>query len=220
MTETLLAAGHRRIMLLTECRPDGATYYARRIKGFKDALTASGIPFDSSLIHAVPVDYGNYLPSATGLVSDLVIPPLKAGRSDGHATAMFVLSDFLALATVKSLGDSGIRVPDDLSVASFGGWSMTRYLPVTLQSWVQPIADLFQATLVAVSLILAGKPFSEPILLNDTRPDDTHGNAKAVSATQFLVPGYMRKGQSVRTIPSDTPTVPAAEPSPAPTQPS
>ena len=88
-----------------------------------------------------------------------------------------------------------------ISVASFGGWNITNFLPTSVQTWVQPAEDLAQTSLIAATLLLKGQTFSGTITLNGTHPDGTHGVASAVSPTLFIVPGYLRAGQSIRSLP-------------------
>jgi LacI family transcriptional regulator len=248
ITESLIGAGHESIMVLTERKPDGSAYYHDRIEGFKDALAAHGMGFDASALMALPIDYGDYIDSAMATIRAHVIPALTGSRH--RPSAILALSDYLAFALAKVLADEGIRVPDDISLASFGGWSITELMPTSIQSWVQPAPDIIETTAQAVSYLLEGRAFAGTIPLTASRrsvgagevggvgargtggtigaaasasasasasADETSGTgqtgetsgigqvsrpaeARAISPTCFMVPGYLRPGQSVRRL--------------------
>ena len=103
VTESLIAAGHRDIMVLTERRNDGLPYYQHRIDGFRDALVAHGIPFRPSSVYSVSVDYSDYFHSSRQEIMRCIIPLLTAHHGASRPTALLVLSDFLAFTTVKAL---------------------------------------------------------------------------------------------------------------------
>ncbi|MCH4190586.1 MAG: LacI family transcriptional regulator [Bifidobacterium tibiigranuli] len=253
-TESLIAAGHESIMMITECRPDGGIYYRERIHGFKDALAAHGIDFDPASVIALHIDYSDFFASAMAAISAHVIPKLASLRR--KPSAIFAASDFLAFVVAKVLANEGIRVPDDISLASFGGWTITDLMPTSIQSWVQPESDIIQTAIHATACLLSGKPFTGTIPLTSPRPgfagaanktaggtgspeqssaetsdnsgapglsgagafpgsdgyagnsgspsptvQDTHqAEAQAISPTRFMVPGYLRPGQSVRRL--------------------
>ncbi len=60
-------------------------------------------------------------------------------------------NDFAAAELLKLLQDRGIKVPDDLAVVGFDGYSFCKYTPVTLATVVQPIYD---EAAIAVNLLL------------------------------------------------------------------
>ena len=58
--------------------------------------------------------------------------------SERRPTAVFCCSDDMALAFVRRLADSGIKVPDDVSVVGFDGSSVGAYTVPSLSSVRQP----------------------------------------------------------------------------------
>lgn len=167
ITESLIGAGHESIMVLTERRPDGSAYYPDRIEGVKDARAAHGLGSDSAALIALPINYGDYIDSSMSTIRAHVIPALTSSRH--RPSAIFALSDYLAFALAKVLADEGIRVPGDISLASFGGWSITALMPVSIQSWVQPAPDIIQTAAQATSYLLEGRAFAGTIPLTDAR---------------------------------------------------
>jgi DNA-binding LacI/PurR family transcriptional regulator len=103
--EHLIALGHRRIAYLGLEMEFGFSHF--RYLGYRKALEGAGAPCDATLIH-----HG---------VAEEDIPALMAGllAAAQRPTAVFASADYLALGVVKAARGAGMRVPDDLSVATF-----------------------------------------------------------------------------------------------------
>jgi LacI family transcriptional regulator len=103
-TGMLVDRGHRRIAFVntTTAAParDG------RLKGYRAALEAAGIPFDPDLVlDAIPNQEGGY-----GCVPDI----LRQG-----ATAVFCHNDRVAMGLYDGLRQHGLAIPDDIAVVGF-----------------------------------------------------------------------------------------------------
>ena len=57
-------------------------------------------------------------------------------------TAVFTLSDTMAIAAMKALNDHGRKVPDDCSVIAIDGLSISEYTIPTLTTMVQPSEEM------------------------------------------------------------------------------
>ncbi len=99
--EHLISLGHRRIGFLA--------LNDERIDGYKRALALHGIAFDAALMR--PLD-GEKVP-ASGYASTL---DLIEAQPD--ITALFTSSDEAAIAAMAALHDRGLRVPEDVAIAS------------------------------------------------------------------------------------------------------
>ena len=165
ITDSLVAAGHTRIEVLTD---DGKIKpnYSTRVIGYRESLERHGISFDPSLVHAIPIDFSRYFPSSEEQLKKRILPVLQPQSILIHdpPTAVFVLSDFLAFTLMRVLWKAGIIVPRQLSVASFGGWPVTQYTPVSIQTWVQPLNDIIATTLKAMSCLLSNELFPRTLL--------------------------------------------------------
>jgi LacI family transcriptional regulator len=106
MTEHLLELGHRRIALVID-ETDWTTGNDRS-HGFREALTASGIPWDDSLLVHAGWDAAMARTAAVDLLA----------RRD-HPTAIFAVNNLLAEGVWRAASDLGLRIPDDLSLVSF-----------------------------------------------------------------------------------------------------
>ncbi len=99
--EHLIGLGHRRIGFLTLAD--------ERIDGYKRALGMHNIPFDSKLLR--PLNGGEILSSAYEQTVDLL-------TVNPRMTALFAANDEAAVAAMAALHDHGLRVPDDIAIAS------------------------------------------------------------------------------------------------------
>lgn len=57
-------------------------------------------------------------------------------------TAVFAMSDVMAIGIIKALADKGLRVPEDVSVVGFDGIPLSRYTLPTLTTVEQPAHEL------------------------------------------------------------------------------
>jgi LacI family transcriptional regulator len=106
VTEHLIALGHRRIALLID-EMDWTTGRERHA-GYEEACRAAGLPVEQSLVVAARWDVG----AARAAAADLL-------RRADPPTAIFAANNLLAEAVWRAAADLGVRLPDDLSLASF-----------------------------------------------------------------------------------------------------
>src|SRR4029078_13021841 len=57
-------------------------------------------------------------------------------------TAIFAANDSMAIGALSALRESGVRVPEDMSVAGFDDIPLSRYMDPPLSSVKVPIAEL------------------------------------------------------------------------------
>jgi sigma-B regulation protein RsbU (phosphoserine phosphatase) len=118
--------GRRRIAYVSGPRENAEA--AERLLGYRDALEAAGIPFDPAL-----VAYG-YFTSPTGYVAMKEIL-LRTRDFDGLVAA----NDYMAIAAMDALREQGMRVSEDVLVASFDDTPIARFAPRSLTSVAQPM---------------------------------------------------------------------------------
>ena len=82
---------------------------------------------------------------------------LLARRAD--FTALFAMSDVIALGAIRALVSAGLRVPEDVSVIGFDGITMSRYCVPVLTTVVQPSEQIsLQSIELLVRQIEHGAP--------------------------------------------------------------
>lgn len=108
----LVGLGHRRLAVLTTVHDEGSgtarPIFAARVDGFRDAARASGA--DVVVICAGDNNRAAGLHAAAGLFS--------RPRRD-RPTAIFAVTDILALGVLDAAAAARVRVPRELSVAGF-----------------------------------------------------------------------------------------------------
>lgn len=115
MTEHLIGLGHRRIGLIVG--PYSQSARARhRLEGYRAALDAAGIAFDSELVLERRPDLLEGFEAMERLMS--------AGP---RPTAVFAASDVLAIGALKAAKSLGLSVPQDVSLAGFDDMDMVSY---------------------------------------------------------------------------------------------
>ena len=125
--EVLLQLGHRRIAALIPSRDDRSISQLR-CNGYLAALA---------------------MEDAYATVSRLV----QTGKD---FTALFTISDTMAMAALKALTDHGRQVPRDCSVIAIDGLSMSEYLVPTLTTMVQPAEEMGRQAVAILLDMLSG----------------------------------------------------------------
>ena len=59
-----------------------------------------------------------------------------------HPTAVFAMSDILAIGSIRAIHNHGLRVPDDIAVAGFDGIEYSAASVPSLTTMVQPSYDM------------------------------------------------------------------------------
>ncbi len=112
----LMSKGHRKIGVLGGNQSFSQISY-RRLQGCQRAFECRGLTFDASRC----------------------VEPSRYSMSDGYGatqrllkrcpelTAIFAMSDVMAIGAIRALRDLGKRVPEDISVVGYDGLSIARY---------------------------------------------------------------------------------------------
>lgn len=138
VVEYLIGLGHRKIAILTEGNDEPSVVRLRH-EGYIEALKANGIEPDDKLIRYV----------------DRRIYTMKNGyeatkaliESGAKFTALFCISDVLAVGALRAFADAGIKVPDDVSVVGFDGQAMAEFSVPRLTTLKQPLDDISEETI-------------------------------------------------------------------------
>lgn len=112
----LLGIGHRRIALVGGPRDNASS--RDREQGFREELAAAGVALPRALFTHGPVDPATGHAAMRGFLAHRDVP-----------TAVFCITDWIALGALDAAHGAGLRVPADLHVAGyndslFAGWSM------------------------------------------------------------------------------------------------
>ena len=139
-TQHLLGLGHQKIGLLSfdSSDPGGAGTTNARRRGFEEALASSGLTADPRWIVVAEGSRmaGGYR-AAEYLLSQPQLP-----------TALFAMSDELAIGALQAIRRAGMSVPGHLSIVGFDDHEMAEFSDLTTVA--QPITQ--QAQLAAAQL--------------------------------------------------------------------
>lgn len=116
MTEYLCAKGHRVIGLIGD-KPAQSRPSQQRLDGCRDALRRRGLPFDFDKQYAF---------AAFSMEDGYRAAEYLLAHCPG-LTAVFAMSDLMAVGAIRALQDHGLRVPQDIAVAGYDGIPLGRY---------------------------------------------------------------------------------------------
>jgi len=116
MTRALLAQGYENISFLSESGDDWTRGAARR-KGFRDAMVEAGLSPDRLF------DYGR---PPLSIKDGAAALPLLLERFP-ETDCIFCVSDAPAFGVQSALKARGISVPDEMGVAGFGNFEVSRF---------------------------------------------------------------------------------------------
>jgi len=145
MVAALVELGHRRIAFLAG---PAALYVARdRLAGYRRGLAEAGIALDERLVVTTTFDREG---GARGVDALLAAP--------APCTAICCANDLLALGALERLGELGIAVPRDVSVAGFDDIPMAAMTTPGLSTVRLPLRDMGRRGFEYAARLLAGTP--------------------------------------------------------------
>jgi LacI family transcriptional regulator len=148
----LIGLGHRSIACITNA-PLAYTASAERLAGYRAALEAADLPYDSDLIGEGAFD----APSGNQAMQAVL------GRC--QPTAVFAASDVVALGAIAALRAAGISVPDQVSVVGFDDIPVAAFIDPPLTTVRLPAHELGLAAGRALLDRIAGRPVEPRTLL-------------------------------------------------------
>ena len=128
----LIRMGHRKISCLAF--PLESQHYAQRLEGCRQAFAEAGIG-----------DCEKYLVHGIRGMDDAWRAVLRLLSRRDRPTAFFAFVDFIALGVYGAVGQAGLRVPEDVSVAGFDDIPMSRHLLPPLSTYLHPVERIAEA---------------------------------------------------------------------------
>ena len=139
MVEYLIKKGHSRIAFLGASETD--TSIGRlRLDGYLDALRENGIKPDSKLIWHSGEDSDTY-----SMQNGYEVMRSKIKKKNDF-TAVYAISDTMAIGALKALREAGLCVPEDISVVGYDGIDMGTFCVPTLTTISQPFEEMAKVT--------------------------------------------------------------------------
>lgn len=133
-TRHLISQGYKRVMHISG--PAHLKNFSDRIKGYTDAMAASGITADSSMIYHgnVSIESGK-----EGMYHFLSLPE--------PPDAVFAAEDFTALGVIKVLKERNIRIPEDFGVVGFANELFGEHISPSLSTIGQQTIQMGKSAL-------------------------------------------------------------------------
>ncbi|MBN2411694.1 GntR family transcriptional regulator [candidate division KSB1 bacterium] len=148
LTKYLVNKGHKRIAVIL------STLFSterQRFDGYKQALSDSNIPFDPSIVVA---DQGPFL-------ENFYIKYVKKLLDDNNITAVFAGHDRIAYLVYTVARQSGLRIPEDISLVGYDDLPSSSSHPVRLTTMHQPIYEMGKQSMKLIMSRINGD-VSEP----------------------------------------------------------
>lgn len=137
VAEYLVELGHRRFAMISG--PEAIYQFQQRVQGFRGALRDNGCHEGLILVEASQSIKAGY---------DAAMQVFDSGK---RVTALFAVSDLLALGALEAARDRGIRVPEQISIVGFDNivFSRLAYVPLTtMDARFRDLGSLAVSTLV------------------------------------------------------------------------
>lgn len=149
MVSHLIESGHRRIAILCAETEDKSIGYLRLL-GYRKALKEHGIAEDEKLIREMKEEYEAYsYENGYETMRELL-------QEERDFTAVFAISDIMAMGACRAILDAGKRVPEDIAVGGFDGITAGDFFIPRITTIRQPMEEIAQATINLLFEILDG----------------------------------------------------------------
>ena len=131
--DSLIAQGHRKIVIVGGDR-EGSDTSRLRYEGCLQSFRKHGIAYDEELDYqGVRFSYRDGYNATQHLIAN-----------DRSFTALFAISDVMAIGAIRALHNNGLRVPRDVSVMGFDGLMLGSFLVPQLSTVIQPARIMAQ----------------------------------------------------------------------------
>lgn len=164
----LVELGHRKIVVIGGTRHDSDTA-AQRYEGCLKAFREHDIDFDEER---------DYEPARFSFTDGYRAARTLLERS-GDFTALFAMSDVMAIGAIRALQDAGKRVPEDISVIGLDGLALGQYTVPRLSTVTQAVEELADQSLELLHSNLDGRnPTHVTVPVTLTKKESTKARSK------------------------------------------
>jgi DNA-binding LacI/PurR family transcriptional regulator len=133
VVEHLVTLGHRKIVFIAG-EPDEDTISHMRAQAYTKAMQQLGLERYQKVVH------GYWLPEPTEQITRTLLE--QPVQSEDRPTALVCASDNMAMVVVRTAGQMGIRVPQELSVTGFDDSTVAALYNPPLTTVAQPFEEM------------------------------------------------------------------------------
>lgn len=145
-TQFLIKLGHTRIGHISgDLRKLSGI---ERYEGYKKALEDAGLGFDKNLVRE-----GNFLDDSGYRLAREILKE--------NVTAIFCANDVMAISAIKAIKETGLSVPDDISVIGFDNTAIGNYIMPALTTVNAPLEHIAEACIESLKYFCEHKHFKQ-----------------------------------------------------------
>lgn len=156
IVDYLCKLGHKKILLIS-ADPNDESIGKLRKEGYMKALSENGIPVNENLIVPMSNDADSYSMKAGFLTLQ------EALNRNLDFSAVFAISDAVAIGACRALADAGKSIPGDVSVVGFDGIDNAKYYSPRITTIRQPFEDMAKASIKLLFKYIEGDKNSEEL---------------------------------------------------------
>lgn len=140
IVDYLCKLGHNKIAILS-ATDDDESIGKLRFEGYRKALQDNHIEFKQNLVYYLQSGNERY----TMQSGYLAAKQLLQERAD--CTAIYAITDIIALGACRAILEEGYKIPEDFSVAGYDGLELSKYFTPSLTTIRQPVEEIALETL-------------------------------------------------------------------------
>ena len=152
-TKYLLDLGHENIAIMIGDENDLGISWSR-LKGFKKSLEERGLTFDTDNILV-----GDYNASTAYTVMKSFLKKRK------DITAIFSISDVMAIGIAKAIVETGYKIGDDISLIGFDGMDVSEFYNPGITTVKQPRIEMAETCASLILGLLNKKEHNQHLIL-------------------------------------------------------
>ena len=139
IVDLLSEYGHKKIAILASDRSD-KSISKLRVEGYRNALESKNIVINEDLVRYTSDNSNTYtMENGYKLMKEL----LESGED---FTAVYAISDSMAIGACKAILEYGKKIPEDYSVVGFDGLDITYYYNPSITTIRQPVEKMAKET--------------------------------------------------------------------------
>ncbi len=163
----LLNLGHKKIAIIAGEKKDQSIGLLRE-QGYRKAMKEASIDIKKEWIRYMKDGYESY---SIQMGYEVTKTMLEEGVD---VTAVFAISDAMAIGCCKAILDTGKKIPEDISVVGFDGMDTALYYNPSITTIKQPVKDIAKAStqllfeMIEDEKVVDNKLFAGELLVGDS----------------------------------------------------
>ena len=140
IVDYLCKLGHKKIAIIS-ATDDDESIGKLRFEGYIRALYDNNIEFNPNLVYYLQSGNDRYSMQSGYIAGKKII------KDKADCTAIFAITDIIAIGALRAIYEEGYKVPEDYSIVGYDGLELSRYYIPSLTTIRQPIEKIAVETL-------------------------------------------------------------------------